>query len=99
MSTAEIARLRGQKQTGEPEADRWMTFDKATTDPIQNAVRDALIAFVAATAQAEASKEAQRPGIAHTPILRTVGSTGAASPASRATSSGPSRTCSRWAQA
>jgi hypothetical protein len=29
-------------------------------------VRDALIAFMAATAQAEASEEAQRTGIAHT---------------------------------
>lgn len=44
-----------------------MTFDGATTDPIQQAVRDALIAFMAATAQAqaEATKEAQRAGIAH----------------------------------
>jgi len=44
-----------------------MTFDGATTDPMQQAVRDALIAFMAATAQAqaEASKEAQRAGIAH----------------------------------
>lgn len=43
-----------------------MTFDGATTDPIQQAIRDALIAFMAATAQAqaEASKEAQRAGIA-----------------------------------
>lgn len=43
-----------------------MTFDGATTDPIQQAVRDALIAFMAATAQAqaEATKEAQRAGIA-----------------------------------
>lgn len=42
-----------------------MTFDGATTDPMQQAVRDALIAFMAATAQAqaEASKEAQRAGI------------------------------------
>ncbi|MBW4708675.1 recombinase family protein [Roseobacter sp. YSTF-M11] len=42
-----------------------MTFDGATTDPMQEAVRDALIAFMAATAQAqaEASKEAQRAGI------------------------------------
>jgi hypothetical protein len=31
-----------------------MTFDGATTDPMQMAVRDALIAFMAATAQAEA---------------------------------------------
>lgn len=43
-----------------------MTFDGATKDPMQQAVRDALIAFMAATAQAqaEASKEAQRAGIA-----------------------------------
>jgi len=42
-----------------------MTFDGATTDPIQKAVRDALIAFMAATAQAqaEAIKEAQKAGI------------------------------------
>lgn len=42
-----------------------MTFDGSTTDPIQMAVRDALIAFMAATAQAqaEATKEAQRAGI------------------------------------
>lgn len=43
-----------------------MTFDGSTTDPVQQAVRDALIAFMAATAQAqaEATKEAQRAGIA-----------------------------------
>ncbi len=43
-----------------------MTFDGSTTDPIQQAIRDALIAFMAATAQAqaEATKEAQRAGIA-----------------------------------
>jgi len=42
-----------------------MTFDGATTDPMQQAVRDALIAFMAATAQAqaEATKEAQKAGI------------------------------------
>jgi DNA invertase Pin-like site-specific DNA recombinase len=42
-----------------------MTFDGATKDPMQEAVRDALIAFMAATAQAqaEANKEAQRAGI------------------------------------
>lgn len=42
-----------------------MTFDGATTDPIQQAVRDALIAFMAATAdaQAEATKAAQKAGI------------------------------------
>lgn len=44
-----------------------MTFDGATMDPIQKAVRDALIGFMAATAeaQAEAMKEARRAGIAH----------------------------------
>ena len=44
-----------------------LTFDGATRDPMQQAVRDALIAFMAATAQAqaEATKEAQRAGIEH----------------------------------
>jgi DNA invertase Pin-like site-specific DNA recombinase len=43
-----------------------MVFDGATEDPIAMAVRDALIAFMAATAQAqaEATKVAQRAGIA-----------------------------------
>ena len=42
-----------------------LTFDGATKDPMQMAVRDALIGFIAATAQAqaEATKEAQRAGI------------------------------------
>jgi putative DNA-invertase from lambdoid prophage Rac len=44
-----------------------MTFDGAAKDPMQKAVRDALIAFMAATAQAqaEATKAAQKAGIAH----------------------------------
>jgi DNA invertase Pin-like site-specific DNA recombinase len=44
-----------------------MTFDGATADPMLCAVRDALIAFMAATAQAqtEATKAAQRAGIEH----------------------------------
>ena len=44
-----------------------MIFDGTTTDPMQQAVRDALIAFMAATAQsqAEVTKEAQKAGIAH----------------------------------
>lgn len=44
-----------------------MVFDGATKDPMQMAVRDALIAFMAAMAQAqaEATKEAQRVGIEH----------------------------------
>jgi putative DNA-invertase from lambdoid prophage Rac len=43
------------------------TFDGATRDPMQQAVRDALIGFMAATAQAqaEATKAAQRVGIEH----------------------------------
>ncbi|UZF94457.1 recombinase family protein [Bosea sp. NBC_00550] len=44
-----------------------MTFDGATADPMQQAVRDALIAFMAASAQAqaEATKAAQAAGIEH----------------------------------
>ncbi|MCJ2094667.1 recombinase family protein [Methylobacterium sp. J-072] len=44
-----------------------MTFDGSTTDPVQMAVRDALIGFMAATAQAqaEATREAQKAGIAY----------------------------------
>jgi putative DNA-invertase from lambdoid prophage Rac len=44
-----------------------MTFDGATKDPIQKAVRDALIGFMAATAQAqaEATKAPRRAGIEH----------------------------------
>lgn len=44
-----------------------MVFDGSTTDPTQMAVRDSLIAFMAATAQAqaEATKEAQMAGIAY----------------------------------
>ncbi|OOY19578.1 recombinase [Thioclava sp. DLFJ5-1] len=42
-----------------------MTFDGSTADPTQMAVRDALVGFMAATAQAqaEATKEAQKAGI------------------------------------
>lgn len=44
-----------------------MTFDGSTADPMQKAVRDALLGFMAALsqAQAEATKEAQRAGIEH----------------------------------
>jgi DNA invertase Pin-like site-specific DNA recombinase len=50
-----------------PHRHHGLTFDGATKDPMQMAVRDALIGFMAATAQAqaEATKEAQRTGIAH----------------------------------
>jgi DNA invertase Pin-like site-specific DNA recombinase len=49
-----------------------MTFDGATTDPIQQAVRDALIGFMAATAQAqaEATKAAQKAGISHAQAVK-----------------------------
>ena len=48
-----------------------MTFDGSTTDPIQQAVRDALIGFLAATAeaQAEATRASQRAGIDHARAL------------------------------
>jgi DNA invertase Pin-like site-specific DNA recombinase len=44
-----------------------LSFDGATTEPMQQAVRDALIAFMAAISQAQATalKEAQRAGIEH----------------------------------
>ena len=44
-----------------------LIFDGATREPMQMAVRDALISFMAALsqAQAEATKEAQRAGIEH----------------------------------
>ncbi len=44
-----------------------MTSTAPRSDPMQMAVRDALIAFMAATAQAqaEATKEAQKAGIEH----------------------------------
>jgi putative DNA-invertase from lambdoid prophage Rac len=44
-----------------------MSFDGTTTDPMKQAIRDSLIAFMAAMAQAQAevTKEAQKAGIAH----------------------------------
>jgi putative DNA-invertase from lambdoid prophage Rac len=44
-----------------------MAFDGTITDPMQRAVQDALLVFMSALgqAQAEATKEAQRAGIAH----------------------------------
>jgi putative DNA-invertase from lambdoid prophage Rac len=44
-----------------------MCFDGTTKDPMKQAIRDSLIAFMAATAQsqAEVTKEAQKAGIAH----------------------------------
>jgi hypothetical protein len=64
------------------------TFDGRTTDPMQQAVRDALIAFMAAAsqAQAEATKAAQRAGISMPSNMATA-PTSAASRARRASSS------------
>lgn len=47
-----------------------MTFDGATKDPMKRAVRDALIAFMAASAEAEleAAREAQKAGIEHAKV-------------------------------
>jgi DNA invertase Pin-like site-specific DNA recombinase len=44
-----------------------MVFDGATTDPMQKAIRDALVGFMSAMAQSqgEATKVAQMAGIAH----------------------------------
>jgi putative DNA-invertase from lambdoid prophage Rac len=44
-----------------------LSFDGTTTDPMKQAVRDSLIAFMAAMAQAQAevTKEAQKAGISH----------------------------------
>jgi DNA invertase Pin-like site-specific DNA recombinase len=49
-----------------------MTFDGSTSDPMQQAVRDALIAFMVATAQAQAepTKSAQRAGIDHSRMMK-----------------------------
>jgi DNA invertase Pin-like site-specific DNA recombinase len=48
-----------------------LTFDGATTEPMQMAIRDAMISFMAAAAQsqAEALKVAQRAGIEHAKAL------------------------------
>ena len=52
-----------------------MVFDGATSDPMQQAVRDALIGFMAALAEAQAGamKEARAAGIAHAKALDTEG--------------------------
>ena len=44
-----------------------MEFDGSTTDPMKKAVRDAMIAFMSASAEAQAAatKEAQRAGVAY----------------------------------
>ena len=49
-----------------------MSFNGSTTDPMEQAVRDALIGFMAATAQAqaEANREAQQAGIHHAKATR-----------------------------
>ena len=44
-----------------------MSFDGTTTDPMKQAIRDSLVAFMAAMAQSqvEVTKESQKAGIAH----------------------------------
>ena len=73
-----------------------MTFDGATKEPMRQAVRDALIAFMAATAQAqaEATKEAQRAGIDHAKALGDRGSRAGSRPIA-APNTPPPATCSR----
>src|SRR5262249_31963620 len=48
-----------------------LTFDGSSKDPMTQAVRDSLIAFIAAMAQAqtEGTKEAQKAGIAHAKVI------------------------------
>ena len=72
-----------------------MSFDGTTTDPMKQAVRDSLIAFMAATAQAQAevSKEAQKAGIAYAKANDDGTKYGDASQRSRATNSMPSNGC------
>jgi DNA invertase Pin-like site-specific DNA recombinase len=76
-----------------------MTFDGATKDPMQKAVRDALIGFMAATAeaQAEATKVASAPALS-TP-KRPASATKAGNRASRVSSSRPCGTCRGWTKA
>jgi DNA invertase Pin-like site-specific DNA recombinase len=52
-----------------------MVFDGSTKDPMQQAVRDALIAFMAALsqAQADALRESRLAGIAHAKALEDAG--------------------------
>ena len=71
-----------------------LTFDGATTNPMEIAVRGAFIGFMAATAQAqaEATKEAQRAGIAHAKASGE--SYRGRKPATTANSLPPYRTCS-----
>ncbi|MDQ7262130.1 recombinase family protein [Paracoccus sp. PS-1] len=49
-----------------------LTFDGATTDPVRQGSQGALLSFMAgmASAQAEATREAQRAGIAHAKATR-----------------------------
>jgi hypothetical protein len=72
------------------------TFDGSHTDPIQESIRDALLAFMSAIgqAQAEATKLAQQAGIAHAQATEESISDG--SPATTVSNSSASSTC--WLQ-
>jgi putative DNA-invertase from lambdoid prophage Rac len=70
-----------------------MTSDGSATDPMQQAVRDALIAFMAATV--EATKSAQRAGIDHSRMVKPSAYLGRKPSYDRATFD---RACSRQRQ-
>ena len=70
------------------------TFDGATRDPMQQAVRDALIAFMAATSQAQAEATRPHSGLASSTRSRVAAvPTLAVSRATRAISSTRCTTC------
>ena len=71
-----------------------MTFDGVTQDPVQKAVRDALIAFMAATAKHRPKQRKPLSGLVlSTPRPRAMAIAGA-SRATRASNSASCRTCS-----
>ena len=73
-----------------------LTFDGATQDPMQQAVRDSLIAFMAATAQsqAEVTKEAQRQALPMRKRMTTARNIGDANRPLAPSSTGWSAICS-----
>ena len=76
-----------------------LTFNGATTDPMQQAVRDALIAFMAATAQAQAEARPRKPRRPGSSTPRPKASTWAASRHTPARNIRPCSTCSLRARA
>jgi putative DNA-invertase from lambdoid prophage Rac len=70
------------------------TFDGSTKDAMQQAVRDALIAFMAATAQAQAEATKAARGLASsTPSSTVSGPTSGGSPATRGSSMSAHEPC------